>query len=72
MPDSPWARPNRWEARSSRKPGSGRANLRGRFAGHFLSTSMLLAANGDTGAKAKGEYFVAELAKCQQDLGGKT
>jgi hypothetical protein len=46
------------------------SELRGHFAGHFLSTSVLLVANGDTGAKAKDEYFVAELAKCQQELGG--
>jgi DUF1680 family protein len=47
------------------------SELRGHFAGHFLSASAQLAANGDKEAKAKGDYMVAEMATCQQKLGGK-
>lgn len=47
------------------------SELRGHFAGHFLSASAQLAASGDRGAKEKGDYMVAEMAKCQQRLGGK-
>ena len=47
------------------------SELRGHFTGHFLSASAQLAATGDKEAKAKGDYMVAELAKCQQKLGGK-
>src|SRR5690349_9706977 len=46
------------------------SELRGHFPGHFLTASAQLAANGDKEAKAKGDYLVAELAKCQQKLGG--
>jgi uncharacterized protein len=47
------------------------SELRGHFPGHFLSASAQLAAGGDKEAKAKGDYMVAELAKCQARLGGK-
>jgi uncharacterized protein len=47
------------------------SELRGHFLGHFLSASAQLAANGDKEAKAKGDYMVAEMARCQQKLGGK-
>ena len=47
------------------------SELRGHFPGHFLSASAQLAANGDREAKAKGDEMVAELARCQQKLGGK-
>src|SRR6185503_19533083 len=47
------------------------SELRGHFMGHFLSASAQLAANGDAEAKAKANYLVSELAKCQQRLGGK-
>ena len=47
------------------------SELRGHFVGHFLSATAQMAANGDKAAKAKGDYLVAELAKCQQKLGGK-
>jgi hypothetical protein len=47
------------------------SELRGHFAGHFLSATAQLAANGDAEAKAKGDYLVAELARCQDKLGGK-
>ena len=46
------------------------SELRGHFGGHFLSASAQLAAIGDDEAKAKGDYMVAEMAKCQQRLGG--
>jgi DUF1680 family protein len=46
------------------------SELRGHFIGHFLSASAQLAANGDKEAQAKGDYMVAELAKCQAKLGG--
>lgn len=47
------------------------SELRGHFVGHYLSATAQLAANGDKQAKAKGDYMVAELAKCQERLGGK-
>jgi len=47
------------------------SELRGHFVGHFLSASAQLAAIGDKEAKAKGDYMVAEMAKCQEKLGGK-
>jgi hypothetical protein len=47
------------------------SELRGHFGGHFLSASAQLAAAGDRQARAKGDYMVAELAKCQAKLGGK-
>jgi uncharacterized protein len=56
-----------WEAPADGKRGT---ELRGHFTGHFLSASAQLAANGDRDAKAKGDLLVAELAKCQQKLGG--
>src|SRR6516165_4457566 len=47
------------------------SELRGHFGGHFLSASAHLAVMGDQEAKAKGDYMVAEMAKCQEKLGGK-
>jgi len=48
------------------------SELRGHFPGHFLSASALLyAATGDKDARSKGDYMVAEMAKCQEKLGGK-
>ena len=48
------------------------SELRGHFTGHFLSASaQLYASTGDRDAKAKADEIVAELAKCQQSLGGK-
>jgi DUF1680 family protein len=47
------------------------SELRGHFPGHFLSAAAQLAASGDKEAHAKGDYMVAELAKCQAKLGGK-
>jgi DUF1680 family protein len=47
------------------------SELRGHFAGHFLTASAQLAASGDKDAQAKGDYMVGELAKCQEKLGGK-
>ncbi len=45
--------------------------LRGHFTGHFLSASALLyASTGDNEAKNKADSMVAELAKCQDKLGG--
>jgi uncharacterized protein len=46
------------------------SELRGHFLGHYLSATAQLAASGDREARAKGGYMVAELAKCQQKLGG--
>jgi DUF1680 family protein len=46
------------------------SELRGHFTGHFLSATAQLAVGGDAEAKAKGDYVVAELAKCQKKLGG--
>jgi uncharacterized protein len=48
------------------------SELRGHFAGHYLSASALLyASTGDSDAKSRADYMVAELAKCQEQLGGK-
>src|SRR5689334_3408048 len=45
--------------------------LRGHFVGHYLSACALMySSTGDKELKAKGDYIVAELAKCQQKLGG--
>jgi uncharacterized protein len=45
--------------------------LRGHFVGHYLSACALMySATGDREIKAKGDAMVAELAKCQQKLGG--
>jgi DUF1680 family protein len=44
--------------------------LRGHFTGHYLSACALLAAQtGDEEIKARGNLLVAELAKCQAQLG---
>jgi DUF1680 family protein len=57
-----------WEQKDN---GQRASELRGHFTGHFLSASALLyASTGDKEAKSKGDYMVAELAKCQQKLGG--
>ena len=56
------------------QPENGRrsSELRGHFGGHFLSASALLyASTGDEEAKSKADYMVAELARCQERLGGK-
>ena len=51
--------------------GTRATELRGHFTGHFLSASAnLWASTGDNDAKAKGDEMVAELARCQQKLGG--
>lgn len=45
--------------------------VRGHFAGHYLSACALMyASTGDTHIKAKADTLVAELAKCQKALGG--
>ena len=57
-----------WEMKDDGQRGS---ELRGHFTGHFLSASAnLWASTGDKAAKAKGDELVAELAKCQEKLGG--
>ena len=57
-----------WEQKDDGQRGS---ELRGHFTGHFLSASALLyAATGDQAVKQKADYIVAELAKCQDKLGG--
>jgi DUF1680 family protein len=48
-----------------------KGELRGHFTGHYLSAAALLyASTGDQDIKAKGNLMVAELAKCQEKLGG--
>jgi DUF1680 family protein len=47
------------------------SELRGHFCGHFLSACAQGAASGDKEAKSTGDYLVAELARCQEKLGGK-
>ncbi len=45
--------------------------LRGHFVGHYLSACALsYASNSDMDLKSRGDYMVAELAKCQQNLKG--
>jgi DUF1680 family protein len=45
--------------------------VRGHFPGHFLSACALMyAGTGDEELKAKADKMVAELAKCQEKLGG--
>jgi uncharacterized protein len=57
-----------WEQKDDGQRGS---ELRGHFTGHFLSASAnLWASTGDKEAKAKADELVAELAKCQEKLGG--
>jgi DUF1680 family protein len=57
-----------WEQPENGKRSS---ELRGHFVGHFLSASALLhASTGDGDAKAKADFIVAELARCQEKLGG--
>ena len=57
-----------WEAPNDGERGT---ELRGHFTGHFLSAAAnLFASAGDTEAKAKGDYMVAELARVQEKLGG--
>lgn len=47
------------------------SELRGHYTGHFLSAcGFMYASTGDKELKAKGDYLVAELAKCQEKLGG--
>ena len=62
-----------WEIYKPPTPGvrpNSEGELRGHFIGHFLSASaQLYASMGDTGAKAKADYMVVELAKCQRQLG---
>jgi DUF1680 family protein len=58
-----WERPDNSERSSE---------LRGHFTGHFLTASaQFYASMDDQEAKSKADYMVAELAKCQQKLGGK-
>jgi hypothetical protein len=57
-----------WEQPENGKRSS---ELRGHFVGHFLSASALLyASTGATDVKSKADDMVAELARCQERLGG--
>jgi uncharacterized protein len=48
-----------------------KGELRGHFTGHYLSAlALMYASTGDSDIKAKGDLMVAELAKCQDKLGG--
>lgn len=45
--------------------------LRGHFLGHWLSAAARLSAStGDHEIKGKADFIVAELARCQQEMGG--
>ena len=45
--------------------------VRGHFVGHYLSAcALMFAGTGDEELKAKADGMVAELAKCQEALGG--
>jgi DUF1680 family protein len=57
-----------WEQPENGKRSS---ELRGHFVGHYLSASALVyASTGATDVKSQADSMVAELAKCQQRLGG--
>lgn len=57
-----------WEQPENGKRSS---ELRGHFVGHFLSASALLyASTSATDVKSQADSMVAELARCQQRLGG--
>jgi uncharacterized protein len=57
-----------WEQPENGKRSS---ELRGHFVGHFLSASALLyASTGAADVKSQADFMVAELATCQQRLGG--
>lgn len=43
--------------------------LRGHYTGHYLSACAMMAAQGDSELKARGDLLVAELAKCQKPNG---
>jgi len=46
------------------------SELRGHFAGHYLSgCALMYAATGDPQLKSKADYLVTELGKCQDRLG---
>ena len=48
-----------------------KGELRGHFTGHYLSAcGLMYASTGDEDIKAKGDSMVADLAKCQEKLGG--
>jgi len=50
---------------------SPKVELRGHFVGHYLSAcALMVASTGDKKLKAKADYLVAELAKCQAALPG--
>jgi DUF1680 family protein len=45
--------------------------LRGHYAGHYLSSCALTAASlDDAEVRSRGDHMVAELARCQEALGG--
>ncbi len=47
-----------------------KGELRGHFTGHYLSACALLSASsGDKEIRSRGEEIVAELARCQKQLG---
>ncbi len=60
-----------WEQPWNGQPQHRESELRGHFIGHYLSACALTyAATGDTALKQKADAMVAELAKCQEKLGG--
>ncbi|MGO8745324.1 MAG: beta-L-arabinofuranosidase domain-containing protein [Thermoguttaceae bacterium] len=59
---------------SSAKPLGGweepKSEVRGHFVGHYLSAcALIVQATGDARLKAKADYVVAEMAKCQEKMG---
>jgi DUF1680 family protein len=49
-----------------------KCELRGHFVGHYLTACALMyASTGDEKLKAKGDYIIAELAKCQAAMPSK-
>ena len=66
-----WDRPNRWVGGSSLRTVGARASC-GVTSGAISCqpARCRYASTGDTEAKAKADYMVAELARCQERLGG--
>lgn len=62
-----------WEQPWSGQPNHRASELRGHFIGHYLSACALMyAATDDKALKDKADSLVAELAKCQEKLGGES
>ena len=60
-----------WERPWNGQPDDRGSELRGHFIGHYLSAcSLMYASTGDAALQQKADELVAELARCQEKLGG--